>query len=158
MDWSQFADPQFLLGVGVVAFGAINAYILRRQNQQAAAEGEEHTEEQEAVIVERPDVWQSINNTEFSGDINQAIQGEEGEEFKPTDEALIKDVSAEAHIKLALGRSFKQVNIGQGKYDTLNRVTGVFYEVTHRDAHFTQGQTALAPSCLSKQIANGAVI
>ena len=36
MDWSQFVDPQILLGMGMLAFGAASAYIRRRHNEQTA--------------------------------------------------------------------------------------------------------------------------
>lgn len=95
MDWSQFADPQFLLGIGVVAFGVINAYMLRRRNLQVAAEETEHAEEQEAEAVKQPEAWQSTNTTEFSGLIDQTIQGEEEEGFEAIDETLTMGASTE---------------------------------------------------------------
>ncbi|KAL5971311.1 hypothetical protein TSMEX_000962 [Taenia solium] len=94
MDWSQFADPQFLLGMGVLAFGAINAYMLRRQHHQAAAERAEQTGEQGDEIVEQPEVLQSKNTAESSGAIDQAIQGK-GDEFEATDETPTRDAATE---------------------------------------------------------------
>nr|CUU99271.1 hypothetical transcript [Hymenolepis microstoma] len=39
MDWSQFLDPQILLGVGAFTLGAINAYRNRPQNRRDASDG-----------------------------------------------------------------------------------------------------------------------
>ncbi|VDK22494.1 unnamed protein product [Taenia asiatica] len=81
--------------MGVLAFGAINAYMLRRQHHQAAAERAEHTGEQGAEIVEQSEVLQSTNTTESSGAIDQAIQGK-GDDFEATDETPTRDAATEA--------------------------------------------------------------
>ncbi|VDO03232.1 unnamed protein product [Rodentolepis nana] len=40
MDWSQFLDPQILLGMGAFTLGAINAYRNRPHNQRNATDNE----------------------------------------------------------------------------------------------------------------------
>lgn len=45
MDWSQFLDPQVVLGMGAFAVGVINAYWSRRRtNQQNIPEGGVNTD------------------------------------------------------------------------------------------------------------------
>ncbi|KAM3174648.1 hypothetical protein ACTXT7_010122 [Hymenolepis weldensis] len=40
MDWSQFLEPQLLLGMGAFTVGVINAYWNHRQHRQGGTGGE----------------------------------------------------------------------------------------------------------------------
>ncbi|CUT98824.1 hypothetical protein [Echinococcus multilocularis] len=95
MDWSQFADPQILLGMGVFAFGVINAYMLRRQNHRLAADAVAHTGEQGPEIAEQSEVRQRTSATESSNIIGQINRKEEGEGLEATDETPTRSAGTE---------------------------------------------------------------
>ena len=72
MDWPQIADPQILLGVGILAFGAVNAYIRRRLNQGAT----------EAVLEEETQL--AVDSTVLSSSITHEGTTDESEsQFAP---------------------------------------------------------------------------
>ncbi|VDM16331.1 unnamed protein product [Hydatigera taeniaeformis] len=109
MDWSQFADPQFLLGVGVIAFGAINAYMLRRHNLQRAEEEAEHSGVRGNESVKRQEVRESTETTECSRFLDDGYQKEKCEKPKSNDWNPTENAAMEGKQVKKISVSFRKL-------------------------------------------------